>query len=604
MQSPTYSALRVFTLLALCSINVITAHAQLGKLEDKRAVDTTSGESGDFYTFVTRPDIQAPKWNTTLYNESAVAPGYWFVAPYGQADSARVGPHIYDGTGELVWSGAYMFNGSRIFDFRVAKADGKDVITLIDVKEEAGLLLDDGYNAVEKVHLGESSAGTLNIHDFNIVDDGKHALFVKRLPAKANKEDSKAVGYGSECSVIFDGFEEWDITNPSSAPLFGWNSGAYVGLEESALSDASSMCSKGWDYFHANAIDKFPDGDYLLSGRFTGTIYKISAKDGTIVWRLGGKNSDFKLGKQVLFSAQGHARVQTQTETHTTISLIDNAILNSDTTNDQSRGLLLVLRTDRTPMTAEVVARYNHPHGEHAINQGDFQILPNGNAFLGWRDQALQSEHTPDGKVVLEANLLPQLYSYRNFKLPWVGHPKEPPDVRAESIKTESGEINTVVHVSWNGATEVAAWSLYKATKGGKKEVKLVQKAQRNGFETAFTYFGYVQHIIVEALDKDGKRIGLSKAVKVKNSSHSEAGEGKGDKHSGFRPEFLLTNPLMTLFFGCVFGGLGVIFLLTFRDCWHKRTPWWLKRPMYSRVSPRAASELELDELDERDHDK
>ena len=36
----------------------------------------------DFHHFVTRPDIQAPKFNVTIYDEKALAPGYWFVAPY------------------------------------------------------------------------------------------------------------------------------------------------------------------------------------------------------------------------------------------------------------------------------------------------------------------------------------------------------------------------------------------------------------------------------------------------------------------------------------------------------------------------------------------
>lgn len=46
---------------------------------------------------------------------------------------------------------------------------------------------------------------------------------------------------------------------------------------------------------HGNSIEKLPDGDYLLSGRRTYAVYKISHKDGSIVWRLGGKKSDFKI---------------------------------------------------------------------------------------------------------------------------------------------------------------------------------------------------------------------------------------------------------------------------------------------------------------------
>ena len=32
----------------------------------------------------------------------------------------------------------------------------------------------------------------------------------------------------------------------------------------------------GLDAFHINAVDKFDNGDYLFSARYTDTIYKVS----------------------------------------------------------------------------------------------------------------------------------------------------------------------------------------------------------------------------------------------------------------------------------------------------------------------------------------
>ena len=58
---------------------------------------------------------------------------------------------------------------------------------------------------------------------------------------------------------------------------------------------------------HANSVDKFPDGDYLFSGRHSDTVYKISHKDGSIVWRLSGRgeNGNFELSDH--FSGQHDA---------------------------------------------------------------------------------------------------------------------------------------------------------------------------------------------------------------------------------------------------------------------------------------------------------
>lgn len=88
-------------------------------------------------------------------------------------------------------------------------------------------------------------------------------------------------------------------------------------------------------------------------------MYKISARDGSIVWRLGGKHSDFKWDD--LFIGQHAARVRMQNDTHTLLSLLDNSagpITWYDNERTYSRGLLILLRTDKSPMTAETVVEF------------------------------------------------------------------------------------------------------------------------------------------------------------------------------------------------------------------------------------------------------
>ena len=54
------------------------------------------------------PDVRALKWEVTHHDRGRLAPGYWFVAPYGQINPEQhtqkyqqyqVGPHIYDNDG-------------------------------------------------------------------------------------------------------------------------------------------------------------------------------------------------------------------------------------------------------------------------------------------------------------------------------------------------------------------------------------------------------------------------------------------------------------------------------------------------------------------------
>jgi hypothetical protein len=192
---------------------------------------------------------------------------------------------------------------------------------------------------------------------------------------------------------------------------------------------------------------------------------------------------------------------------------MDNGMMHTGTrllpTQDKSRGLLLELRVDKDPMTARILEQYNHPKGDHAAGQGNFEVLPNGNAFLGWKDNALMSEHVQNGAMVMQAELMVDLSSYRNYKFEWTGRPKQPPDVHATADKQTS---MTIVYASWNGATEVAKWNVYKTDAAGHNP-ELVASTDRKGFETPLVYGGYASHVFVEARDRNDTVLGKSNIV-------------------------------------------------------------------------------------------
>lgn len=249
----------------------------------------------------------------------------------------------------------------------------------------------------------------------------------------------------------------------------------------------------------------------MLCGRHTDTLYKISGQDGTVLWRFGGKQSDFAF--QGHFSGQHDARIVAHDGTYTVISILDNAIRPGlqPTTNDHSRGMLIGLHTDT--MVASVLQTYTHPHGGYAVGRGNLQMLGNGNAFLGWWMQGLISEYTSDGRLLMDASWLPRLKSYRSYKFDWVGHPAEPPDVVARSAWIE-GRMQTMIYVSWNGATEVDQWVVYKAS-GDDGPRKRLAAFKRTGFETAFKYDGFERDMIIEAIDRSGSPLGESLIVTI-----------------------------------------------------------------------------------------
>ncbi len=437
---------------------------------------------------------------------------YEYVEQGDDDNSAWVGPLIYDQDGELVWSGAPMFHGYNVKDFKVSNVAGTPMLTGVYAKEGVEVVLNSNYEIVQRVPIDLPQH--INIHGFNTVDNGTRSLAMTQRSAFASKEESKAIGFDGECHVSFPGFEERDTSTWKQT--FAWNSQDHIRLNESHV---PHTCKRVWDYLHANSVDRFPDGDYLYSGRHSDTVYKISGQNGSIIWRFRGQDSDFAFDDH--FSGQHDARVREQNETHTIISILDNAIRpgTPHITNDQSRGMIIALRIDTQPMTATVLKKYNHPDASYAPGRGNFQLLDNGNAFLAWWMRSLISENAPEGKLLMEASWIPELKSYRSYKFPWVGKPTEPPDVHSRAVNwtEEAGvvaeAVQTVVYVSWNGATEVASWKLYKTTaEGGSREQ--IANVKRQGFETMLTYDGFASYVVVEGVDHDGHSLGESDVVK------------------------------------------------------------------------------------------
>lgn len=202
-----------------------------------------------------RPDIDAPRWDVKVYDEHALSEGLWFVAPYLMVGSRKhedafVGPFIYDGNGELVWSGADTFNNYDVFDFKVSNVGGEDMLSVIWPHGNVAAIFDSSYEKHETIPMHDFSKKTLNIHDFQMVDNGARALFLNKRLAKASRKNSRRVGYDGRCFVKFIGIEEWDLA--TGKKTFEWDSEDHIGLDESVMTSEGNPVSRcngeSWDY--------------------------------------------------------------------------------------------------------------------------------------------------------------------------------------------------------------------------------------------------------------------------------------------------------------------------------------------------------------------
>jgi hypothetical protein len=451
---------------------------------------SSSPEEG-VWSFRSRPDLSpaALKMTTTQAHDDT-APGYIFAAL--KEGTGEHGPMIIDDQGELVWYGKY--RSAR--DFKMQYYRGRPVLTWWEGKVMAGhgigayVIFDDSYREIARVRAGNGYRGDL--HEFIITPEDT-ALLVAYAPARTNLSP---IG-GPKDGMAWEGIlQEVDIQ--SGEVIFEWHSLDHVGIEESyiELPEDSDFL---YDYFHINSIDVESDGNLLLCARNTWTVYKVERNSGEVVWRLGGKRSDFEMGPGTQSAFQHDARRQRDG----TITIFDNGA--HPKVHDRSRGIMVEL--DEQKMSVKLVREYTSPKKRLSTSQGNMQLLPNSNVLIGWGSGPFVSEFSYDGELLLNVRLPPEGESYRAFRFPWSGYPDDDPTVAVE----QGPDDKVILYASWNGATEVATWEVLAGPRQGRLE--WVGAVPRDGFETSMLVQTFDPYIAVRAKDHFGQVLGISAPV-------------------------------------------------------------------------------------------
>ncbi|PWY94717.1 MFS general substrate transporter [Aspergillus sclerotioniger CBS 115572] len=465
--------------------------------------------------FKSRPDLYPPVFTLEHRVPDKLSPGYIFVGPYEASNS---GPYIYDDEGNLVWSGWGNSGPGNAHGMHVCKYKGKDHLCFFQGVQQNGycrghgVIMDDHYRIVRTVVPGGGMASS-DMHEFMPINDGKTALmtvYQQRQFDMSPWNVKSGMGW-----VMESVFQEVDVE--TNEVLFEWKSLDHVdpsdGYTWPSHTDTSGTGldpRSPWDYFHINSVDKNEDGDYLISSRHTCAIYKISGKDGSIIWRLHGARPTFK-NINFSFSQQHDARWLSENSTHTLLSLYNNGFNGFNRTHEYSSGMLILI--DHRDNTATQLHDYVPP-GKNMISssQGNMQVLENNNVFIGWGNNAYVSEHDEEGNVLLWGYLdKDRIMNYRAQKFEWEGNPTDVPALwtYSQSIDTFSP---TTFYVSWNGATRVKFWRFYGAT-NSTGPFMLVKQVEKRGFETSYSAPYFYQWTYVEAVDVEGKVLGKSRTM-------------------------------------------------------------------------------------------
>lgn len=458
-----------------------------------RPVEAPDVGRGAVQSYRTRPDLTPPAVTVTTAKPGR-APGLVFLAP--KAGRGQDGPMIIDDKGDLVWFKAT--KGKIAADFRAQTYEGKPVLTWWEGRlyvgdgDGVGRIYDSNYRPVTTVRTGNGYS--YDLHEFTITPRNTalvmaYERFERSLRAWRGPRDAKIVD-----NII----QEVDIK--TGHVLFEWHSFGNVSPSESLIPVPRNRGSE-WEYFHINSLEETPDGNFLISARNTSGVYKINRRTGKIMWRLGGKKSDFKLGPGVRFDWQHSVRTLPDGD----LQIYDNSA--APPTRKASR--IITVRLDEQAKTATLVRALRHPRRLLSANQGNGELLPNGNTFAGWGSQRWFTEFSPSGEVVFDGRLARGNDNYRAFRLPWSGTPATPPKVIASR---SNGRVTA--RVSWNGATEVARWELLDA-----QTQAPLGSAARDGFETAVSGAGSPAQVVMRAYDAAGNVLTTSAPIRTRESA-------------------------------------------------------------------------------------
>ncbi|CAJ2504722.1 Uu.00g121160.m01.CDS01 [Anthostomella pinea] len=457
-------------------------------------------------------DLVSPRFLVNKWDRNASTVGsHFFMAP--AAPGMGFTPIILDSRDlSLVYADPKWDGGT---DARMQMYNGSQYLTFwsgYDFKGHGtggGLMVDTSYT--EFRNLTTKGLGTgADSHDFKMTGDG--GVIMNNYHTIVT--DLTSVGGTTNSHLLDCAFQEADVE--TGEVRFTWRANDHFHVTESRTDSPFEETEDGWDWFHMNAISKTAQGNYLISIRHLQALALINGTDGSRIWQVGGSNNSFRDlsgGRATNFKFQHDARFVDATERE--ITLFDNhnmapgAAPTPGCTVDCTRGLRI--RLDYNAMTVQVVSEFYHPVGVQAWAQGGYQLQSNGNALIGWGVVPAMTEYNAAGDIIMDVQIRPWDTTeegggplYRAYRFDWVGQPTWGPSIAV---------VDSVVYVSWNGATEVASWAL----SGGDTHVTLeaMDTVPKAGFETAITPPRAASFFRVNALDSKGNVMGTTDVLDV-----------------------------------------------------------------------------------------
>jgi hypothetical protein len=421
---------------------------------------------------------------------------------------------VLSSEGRLLW---YLPSAERIYDVKTVRYRGRTLLALFRVTAPGDghyELRDERYRLVGRIAM---RGHPTDHHELQITDAGT---------AYIGSYDPVTVPGGGR--VLDYVMQEIDLR--SRRVLFEWRALDHVPVSASYMRRPGG--ARVWDYFHGNSIEPPTPDDptIVVSARNTSAVYGIDRRTGAVRWILGGKQDQFGLVSTdpgALFCTQHDARRLPGGD----LLVFDNGGAGKTFGTGCPPHPARVLRfgIDLAEKSARVVwsvgSREAGGTGRELfpIALGSSRQLPNGNALISWGTTGQITEVTQDGTLVHGLRLPGS--TYRAVREPWVGRPSGRPAVVAR--RGAGDRID--VWASWNGATEIAAWQVLAAGRGGRLEA-IGPPARFVDLETHVRVRARASRIAVRALDAGGRALGRSRVVALEPDSRRRPAAERVDR--------------------------------------------------------------------------
>ena len=335
-----------------------------------------------------------PKYEIIANNSPSE--GYYFISPVQMPDKLPGYLAVIDNYGTPVY---YRYFTKVLNSFGVQR---NNLLSFMGRATTGAMfyIMDSTYTIIDSV---KSKTYKPDPHDFIAMKNG-HFLFIANDPRTM---DMSSYGGKTNASVVGGVVQELD---QNKNVVFQWRTWDHFQISDSY----ADLTVSSVDLIHHNSIDVDEDGNYFLISRSLNEVTKINGQTGAIMWRMGGKNNQFRFTDTTSVFSMPHDFRKLPNGNFT---LFDNG---NNRNPPYSRAMEYSI--DQVNKVVTLVWSYDADKKVYSSNSGSVQRLPSGNTVVGYGyDQSKPAfvEVNPDKSVAFRLDLPDNVTSYRAVKFPW-----------------------------------------------------------------------------------------------------------------------------------------------------------------------------------------